>query len=266
MAYTAVRIVGYGATSLVFEGLCENTGEKVAIKKTAAPEKDCMRECQIISSLSHPNIIRFRDCFFNKSTKVKDQMILNVVTDLFDADLKHVLVTFTQLGQEIPPLLIKLYSYQMAKALAYLEAKGVVHGDVSVENFLVDYKRQTIALCGFGNACQGGRVLEKLTNKSTKAPELLLTEPKTSHKADIWALGCAIAHLSTHRPLFSQKTKQDLVAAIFSVIGLPSNSEMKQEYGINLDSIKRANPIGLKKVASFFISTWSKMTTLSSTS
>lgn len=232
----------------MFEGFCETTGEKVAIKKTGVNEETFERECQVLSSLSHPNIIKFRDCFFNKSSHLGEGVICNIVTDYYDADLKHLLVTFKHVGQEMPRLLKKVYSYQMIKALVYLEAKAIIHGDICLENFLINYKTQIVSLCDFGSASKGNERNQKSSNQGYQAPEQLLDQGVTSIKADIWALGCSIAYLHTNKTLFAQNSGKEQLETIFSIVGFPSRRVLMKDYGIVLDKIDRIKPIGLNKV------------------
>ena len=48
--------------------------------------------------------------------------------------------------------LIKIYGFQLARALAYLHANNIVHRDIKPQNVLVDNNTNKVYLCDFGSA------------------------------------------------------------------------------------------------------------------
>lgn len=53
---------------------------------------------------------------------------------------------------KMEPIQIKLYAYQMLKAMNYIDSIGVCHRDVKPSNILVDEKTHSIQVCDFGSA------------------------------------------------------------------------------------------------------------------
>ena len=51
-----------------------------------------------------------------------------------------------------PPLLIKLFAYQMLKSVGYLHGAGVCHRDLKPQNVLVDSGNGKLKICDFGSA------------------------------------------------------------------------------------------------------------------
>ena len=47
---------------------------------------------------------------------------------------------------------IKIYSYQLSNALAYLEGMGICHRDIKPQNVLIDPKTKELKICDFGSA------------------------------------------------------------------------------------------------------------------
>ena len=52
----------------------------------------------------------------------------------------------------MPPLLVKLYVWQICRAIAYTHALGVCHRDIKPQNLLVDGATHVLKLCDFGSA------------------------------------------------------------------------------------------------------------------
>jgi glycogen synthase kinase 3 beta len=54
--------------------------------------------------------------------------------------------------QMVPDLLVKIYSYQLLRSIAYIHAKGICHRDIKPQNILVDTQSHILKLCDFGSA------------------------------------------------------------------------------------------------------------------
>lgn len=52
----------------------------------------------------------------------------------------------------MPDPLVKLYSYQMIRSLAYIHSIGICHRDIKPQNVLVDPDSHMVKLCDFGSA------------------------------------------------------------------------------------------------------------------
>lgn len=64
----------------------------------------------------------------------------------------RVMKTFTRNNQPLPPLLVRLYTYQMCRSLGYLHSLGICHRDIKPQNLLVDSRSHVLKLCDFGSA------------------------------------------------------------------------------------------------------------------
>ena len=78
--------------------------------------------------------------------------------------------------QPMPNLLVKLYSYQMLRALAYIHSMGICHRDIKPANLLVDPATHELKICDFGSS----KKIEKtqinasyICSRYYRAPELI---------------------------------------------------------------------------------------------
>lgn len=81
-----------------------------------------------------------------------DDVYLNLVMDYVPSDLYKILKYFRKQKQIMPDQLVKLYSYQMLRSLAYIHSIGICHRDIKPQNVLVDPETHIVKLCDFGSA------------------------------------------------------------------------------------------------------------------
>ena len=75
-------------------------------------------------------------------------MVMDYIPESCFKILKH----YNKMKQPIPLILVKLYSYQLFRALAYLQALGIAHRDLKPQNMLIDPTTHCLKLCDFGQA------------------------------------------------------------------------------------------------------------------
>ena len=149
--YNVEKIIGNGTFGVVYKASVAETGEIVAIKKVFQDKRYKNRELQILKFLKHPNCIEMRQSFYTNGDK-PEEVYLNVVMDYIPETLNKVMKTYLKMKQMVPPLLVKLYSYQLMRSLAYIHALGICHRDIKPHNVLVDTSSHILKLCDFGSA------------------------------------------------------------------------------------------------------------------
>jgi serine/threonine protein kinase len=124
----------------------------------------------------------------------------------------------------VPPLLVKLYSYQLLRSISYIHAIGICHRDIKPQNILVDTGSHTLKLCDFGSAKQlvpGEPNVSYICSRYYRAPELIFGNSNYTTAIDVWSVGCCIAELMLGQPIFPGESGVDQLVEIIKILGTP---------------------------------------------
>lgn len=197
--YEILREIGRGGYSVVFAARDRNLGTDVAIKLLVPPpavahiaRERMRREVQAVRGLSHHHIVAVHDF-------VEDGPHSFIVMELVDGSDLGVRVAQRQ------PLAIDEVARigeEVAEALAFAHARGVLHRDVKPQNILIDSGGRT-RLTDFGSAKLDGQMTVTQTGGLVgtipySAPEVL-SGHRGDARADIYALGLTLFYALTGR-------------------------------------------------------------------
>lgn len=158
-----------------------------------------------------------------------DESYMNLVMGFMPSTAKRVVNHYTNQQQPVPLLLVKIYAYQMFRALSYIHSCGVCHRDIKPQNLLIDPETHVLKICDFGSA----KKLEKdtvstsyITSRFYRAPELIFGATDYTFSIDMWSAGCVLAELLVGQPIFPGESGVDQLVEIIKVLGSPDQDDI----------------------------------------
>lgn len=245
--------IGTGSFGTVFEAVCVEDAEKVAIKRVLQDPQYKNRELQIMRQMKHVNIIYLKDYYFTKVTKGNDlDVYLNVVMDYIPQNVHQHIKLYSKNNKSVPLFLVKLYAYQLCRAVAYLHSKKICHRDLKPQNLLIDPNTHSLKLCDFGSAKMlhpGNWSIAYICSRFYRAPELMLGCTDYTTNIDLWSVGCIIAEMILGSPLFCGDSSVNQLIRIIEVLGTPTEEQMSK-MNKNYEDMKFpvVKPKNLKKI------------------
>lgn len=226
--YSDVEVVGKGSFGVVYSARLED-GEKIAVKKVLQDRRFKNRELQIMRTLDHCNVVALK-CFFYTNAE-RDEVYLNLVLEYVPETVYRVARHYNKGRQSVPYIYVRLYTYQLFRALAYIHSLGICHRDIKPQNLLLNADTGILKLCDFGSAKQlvaGEPNVSYICSRYYRAPELIFGSTSYTSDIDVWSAGCVLAELLLGQPIFPGSSGVDQLVEIIKVLGTPSREQIDQ--------------------------------------
>lgn len=202
--YTLTQVLGQGGYGDVHLGV-SRVGPKVAVKilnaKSARDEDSVARfkrEADTARRLAHPSIVRIVDV---GSSRGRHYIVMELVRG---GSLRKLLDR-----GDAPAIEVLSVLTQVAQALAFAHAQGVVHRDVKPSNVILSDLDGRAALSDFGLA--RGEDYSRLTRAGALvgtldylAPERIRGDDATP-ASDLYSLGCVLVECLSGEPPFGRR-------------------------------------------------------------
>jgi serine/threonine protein kinase/formylglycine-generating enzyme required for sulfatase activity len=198
--FQIIRRLGEGGFGQVVLALDRVLGRQVALKFPRQNDSSVVRgrfvkEAQTVARLRHPNIIPVFDC-------IQSEQQVCLVTEYITG---KTLREWLDQGEIARPMYLK-WIIELADALEYAAAEGIVHRDVKPENIMID-DRGRAQLMDFGLAeflsDENAQTGKKISGTPTyMSPEQANGNTQIGPKSDQYSLASVLYELSTRcRPV-----------------------------------------------------------------
>ncbi|KAJ1633632.1 kinase-like domain-containing protein [Pavlovales sp. CCMP2436] len=229
-AYKIEKVVGNGAFGIVWKARAVDTGEVVAIKKVLLDRRYQNRELQMMKVMDHDCVVRLKH-YYEKPGRKKDETFLQIVMEYLPDTLRSVTLRYQKKRKRFPIEHIKMYMFQMLKAMEYIHSRRICHRDIKPDNLLVDPTTLRLKLCDFGCSkvlVKGQPNISYICSRYYRAPELLFGATEYSCALDLWSIGTILAELLLgHLPFQGQDSTQQHLVEIMKLLGTPSNHDLQ---------------------------------------
>jgi serine/threonine-protein kinase len=182
-----------------------------------------VREIRIAGRLQHPNIVPLFD------SGIAEGKLFYVMPHVEGETLRDRLKREGRFEVE----LVKHILREIAGALAYAHARGVIHRDIKPENILLIDRRAVLTDFGIARAAHAARapagssdgtLTEPGTSLGTPAymaPEQAAGNPTLDQRADLYALGVLGYEMLAGQPPFVGSTPQGVLASVLLDVPVP---------------------------------------------
>jgi serine/threonine-protein kinase len=215
-AYRIERELGQGGMSTVWLAEDLKHGRRVAVKvlrpelAAALGADRFSREIQIAARLQHPHILPLLD------SGQAEGFLYYVMPYVEGQSLRDRVARQGELPvHEAVRILV-----EVADALAFAHAQGVVHRDIKPDNVLLSGRHALVMDFGVAKAVSEATGRHTLTTAGVAlgtpaymAPEQATADPNLDHRVDIYAVGVMAYELLTGRTPFAGLTPQQMLAA-----------------------------------------------------
>ncbi|KAI9143667.1 kinase-like domain-containing protein [Paraphysoderma sedebokerense] len=201
--FSIIKELGRGVFGIVY--LADYWGTEVAIKEVFQVQdvnfqKYYEREVGMLREARHPNCIQFMGITTSGSPSTSDQKYYIVTEYVPMGNLKQWIEDHTK---ELSWRLKLSFAIDIARALAYLNSRGIIHRDLKGENLLITENKR-IKVCDFGLSRlipfneEEKKRLSFCGTDAYMAPEIILCIP-FDHRIDIFSYGIILCELITRR-------------------------------------------------------------------
>ncbi len=214
--YLVLGELGRGGMGVVYRAWDERLRRLVALKVLLSGETDpesqarFHREGEAVARLQHPNIIAVHEL---GAIENRPYIAMQFVEGRTLAD------RIGKAGQKKLPLNKALEAMRdVARALEYAHAQGVLHRDLKPQNIIIDaLDRPHLLDFGLAQLRDSGTKLTA-TGATLGTPAYMPPEQtggeRTDERSDVYSLGATLYHVLTGRPPFEGATPLNIMAAV----------------------------------------------------
>jgi NIMA (never in mitosis gene a)-related kinase 1/4/5 len=211
-----IKDIGKGAFARVCLAKRKSDSMTYAIKRVkisslnSKERENALNEVRILASIEHPNLIGFKECFFDEESKT-----LNIVMEFADdgdieAKIKKYLVEKSTFSEDD----IWSYLIQTISGLKSLHDNNIMHRDLKSANlFITKDKMIKLGDLNVSKLIKRGMAQTQTGTPYYASPEVWADKPY-DYKSDIWSVGCILYEMCCLKPPFRAKSLECLFKSV----------------------------------------------------
>lgn len=220
-------MLGQGTYGIVYRVRDKRTKKEYALKKVKV-DRDlfrdgfpvaCLREISILKSCKHENVVQLKEVVVGEQLEK-----IFLVMEYCEQDLASLLDNLEKPFSESE---VKCIIIQLLRGLEYLHSNFIIHRDIKVSNLLLT-DTGCLKIADFGLArtfsVPSKPMTPGLVTLWYRPPELLLGSTSQTTSIDMWAVGCILGELLSHKPLLPGTSEISQIDLIVDLLGTPSES------------------------------------------
>ena len=213
--YSILKEMGKGAYSTVY--LVKNKTDNIyyAMKSvkmndlSSKEKENAINEIKILSSNTHPNIIAFKESFYDENTQT-----LNLIMEYADeGDLECKIKTHIKNKTFFEEKTIWKFLIQITEALKVLHDNKIMHRDLKTANIFIKNGQAKLGDMNVSKVVKTGMLYTQIGTPYYASPEVWNDKPY-EYKSDIWSMGCVLYEICSLLPPFRGKNLDQLFKSI----------------------------------------------------
>lgn len=236
--------IGEGTYSTVYKARRLSDNQIYAIKKvkiqtlSEKEKKNALCEIRIMASINHPNVIAYKEAFFDQS----DNCLCLIMEYADSGDLWQKIQRCIKRSARINEKLIWSIFIQITRGLKALHELNILHRDLKSANvFLNKDGSVKIGDMNVSKIAKDGFLRTQTGTPYYASPEVW-KDTKYNNKSDIWSLGCVLYESITLRPPFRAKDMEDLYEKVIVGQYDPIPKNYSKELSFVIKHLLNTNP------------------------
>lgn len=231
--FEIIGILGKGAFSTVFKALRKSDNTIYALKRVdydsmkRKEQENTFNEIQILSSISHRNIVSYKDAFADEA----NNHLYIVMEYASQGDLLQLINSHRKAGTFVAETTIWKYLAQSLLGLHTLHTSGILHRDIKCANIFLSQKG--VIKLGDLNVAKIAALAKTQTGTPFYASPEVWSGRQYDLKSDIWSLGCSIYELASQHPPF----EADSIKGVYTKVTTCTYPPLPARYSAELSQI-----------------------------
>jgi NIMA (never in mitosis gene a)-related kinase 1/4/5 len=241
--FEVLNKLGDGAYSTVYKVKRIADGNVYALKKVKMQtlnkkeKKNALNEVRILASIHHPNIISYKEAFFDDSGN------LCLIMEYADSgDLYQKISKYQKRGKYLSEHFIWTTFVQITKGLQALHDLNILHRDMKSANVFLNIDGTAkLGDMNVSKVAKDGLLHTQTGTPYYASPEVWQDKPYNI-KSDIWSLGCVLYEAATLKPPFRADDMQGLYEKVIKGEFSPIQTHFSKDLRFVLRQLLQIEP------------------------